>query len=146
MNDLKWRILSAINFVAFLAAFLFALRMGGCTGEVELASGATAPMKCHWTFVAVTLVSLIGITLVVCSTYINERMARMCCMVGLFVTIFVICVLMTSFGIGVCSSAMHCYNTRLAVLICMGVSLVVSIISFIKANKFNELEVPKQTV
>ena len=112
MNDLKWRILSAINFVAFLAAFLFALRMGGCTGEVELASGATAPMKCHWTFV----------------------------------TMFVICVLMTSFGIGVCSSAMHCHNTRLAVLICMGVSLVVSIISFIKANKFNELEVPKQTV
>lgn len=149
MNDLQWRILCAINFIAFLAALLVSYVLGGCSTQLDLASGGTMPMKCHWTFYAVILTSLIGIALIVCATYVNERMARLCCMIGVLVTIVVICLIMTSIGIGVCGkSGMHCHTTRAIVFGCMAVSAVVTIISFVKVKKENTegLDVPKQSV
>ena len=147
MNEWIWRILNAFNFMAFAGIFLVSFLLGGCSSEVDLASGGAMPMKCHWTFLATMFVSLIGMTLAVCSTYIHTKPSRMSCTIGIIATIIVISLLIADFGIGICAhDGADCHTTRFDVVICLLVSLFASAISLIKCRFMYEgLEVPEKS-
>ena len=67
------RVFACANLGALIALLLASWFVGGCKTPVELASGSTMPMKCHWTFISVTFVSLIAIVLVVVSLIKRDK-------------------------------------------------------------------------
>lgn len=148
MNDKAIKIFGIINLLAFLGCILFSVIMGGCSSPVELASGSTMPMKCHWTFLAVPFVSLIGVIESVIMLIAKDKNAVFVSACLSIVTVVVAFLLMTNFGIGVCGhSDAHCHSTRIAVSICSAVALLSSIVVVAKARKAeNNIEVPSKTL
>ena len=56
MGRRAWMLLAVVGVMAMAAVVAVSVLMGGCAKPVETAAGGTVPMKCHWTFVATTLV------------------------------------------------------------------------------------------
>ena len=148
MNDRIVKILACIEIVVFLVSLLIAVIMGGCSTPVELASGSTMPMKCHWTFVAVASVSVIGIVLSACILIFRDRKTTEALTVGLVFTMIIIGFLMSNYGIGVCThSDAHCRITMTVISFCMLVSMVCSLSLLRRARKKEEdADVPSKTV
>ena len=61
MGRRAWMILAVVGVMAMAAVVAVSVLMGGCAKPVETAAGGTVPMKCHWTFVATTLVGAAGV-------------------------------------------------------------------------------------
>ena len=148
MNDRIIRILASIELIAFSVSLLLAVIMGGCSTPVELASGSTMPMKCHWTFVAVSSVSVIGIVLSACILIFRDKKITYALTIALVFTMVVIGFLVSDYGIGVCThSDAHCRTTMNAILACCLVGLVCSIPLQRKARRKEEgADVPPKTV
>lgn len=53
--------MAVVGVMAMAAVVAVSVLMGGCAKPVETAAGGTVPMKCHWTFVATTLVGAAGV-------------------------------------------------------------------------------------
>ena len=61
MGRRAWMVLAVAGVAAMAAVVAVSVLMGGCAKPVETATGGTVPMKCHWTFVATTLVGAVGV-------------------------------------------------------------------------------------
>ena len=61
MGRRAWMLLAVVGVMAMAAVVAVSVLMGGCAKPVETAAGGTVPMKCHWTFVATTLVGAAGV-------------------------------------------------------------------------------------
>ncbi len=148
MNEATFKIFGAVSIIAFVASIGISLAMGGCGSPVELASGSTMPMKCHWTFQAVALVSVLGAVVSALVLFSKDKMAVAGLLVANAATAVVVCLLMTNFIIGVCThSGAHCHTTRVLILVCMIVSLISSILLATLLRKSDvDVEVPNKTL
>lgn len=148
MNDRTWRILCIINALLFVAAIVVSAVMGGCDSLVQTASGGEMPMKCHWTFIATKFIGVIGVISSVAMMGFYEKYARRQVSAINLVTIIVMGLLTTPFGIGICAkSDMHCHTTQLVLLAILAAILVLSVIMIAKAEfKEEGTEKPKQTI
>ena len=147
MNDTKMKVLWGIVLLAFVAIFLFSQFMGGCSSTVETAAGGTVPMKCHWTFIAVKIVSLVGVLFAALGAISYDSGGRRVCLVGVDIINLAILTIMTGiFGIGTCShDGSLCSTTKLCVLLCMTVAIIAAIFLSNKIRKLDRDEdVPKK--
>ena len=147
MNDTKMKVLWGVALLSFVAMFLFSLFMGGCTSTVDTASGGSVPMKCHWTFIAVKLVSLVGVTLAALGAISYDTGGKRACLLGIDITNLVILGLMTDFfGIGVYShEGSPCTTTKLCVTLCILVGIIASIVLSNLVRKQDRAEdIPKK--
>ena len=114
--------------------------MGGCAEPVETAAGGTVPMKCHWTFVATTLVGAVTALLALTGrTKEGRRFAGIATAAVAAATVL----LTTPAGIGLCGNPdMSCHQTALVLWVAAGIALVVGIVQAAKADP-KGAELPK---
>ena len=112
--------------------------MGGCAEPVETAAGGTVPMKCHWTFVATTLVGAVGAVTALLALAGRTKEGRR------FAAVAAATVLLTTpAGIGLCGNPdMSCHQTALVLWVAAGIALVVGIVQAAKADP-KGAELPK---
>ena len=135
MNSNAWKIVSAIEVVALLALTIWAAVSGGCTTQVELASGNSMPMKCFWTFRAVPFVGAVGTVAALLALFAKTLEGRRFSAIVAAVAAIVTMLLPTSFGIGLCANAeMHCHTTALGVWVLGAVAIVLALVQIAKAD------------
>ena len=146
VSKTAWAIVCAIGAVVMAAIATVSAVMGGCTTMLELASGSSMPMKCHWTFVADTFIGIIGIVIALAAIICKEQSGRRAAAIGYIVTAAVAACMPASFGIGLCANAeMHCHSTATIVWALCAVAVVVGIVQIVKANPASA-ELPKRTI
>lgn len=101
-----------INYLVILTAIILLASIHiwatVCTGTVELASGNTAPMKCHYTSVAETVLAIILIFVGI-EGIIQKKLSFLTLIsIGIFM---ILIPLKTPLSIGVCMKEMACHTT-----------------------------------
>ena len=130
MGRRAWMLLAVVGVMAMAAVVAVSVLMGGCAKPVETAAGGTVPMKCHWTFVATTLVGAAGVVTALLALAGRTKEAA---------TVL----LTTPAGIGLCANPdMSCHQTGLVLWVAAGIALVVGIVQAAKADP-KGAELPK---
>lgn len=135
MNSRTWAALSGFTLVAMAGATQTSLLLGGCDGMIECTSGFV-PMKCHWTFVATALVSLIGVVSSIAGMFLaKSKDARRIAALVTLATSIVIALIPTSFVIGLCNGdGMTCHQTAIIVWVDMAAVAIASLVQLAKAD------------
>ena len=138
MGRRAWMLLAVVGVMAMAAVVAVSVLMGGCAKPVETAAGGTVPMKCHWTFVATTLVGTAGVVTALLALAGRTKEGRR------FAGIATATVLLTTpAGIGLCANPdMSCHQTGLVLWVAAGIALVVGIVQAAKADP-KGAELPK---
>ena len=117
--------------------------MGGCAELVETAAGGTVPMKCHWTFVATTLVGAVGAVTALLALAGRTKEGRRIAGIATAAVAAATVLLTTPAGIGLCGNPdMSCHQTALVLWVAAGIALVVGIVQAAKADP-KGAELPK---
>lgn len=143
MGRRAWMLLAVVGVMAMAAVVAVSVLMGGCAKPVETAAGGTVPMKCHWTFVATTLVGAAGVVTALLA--LAGRTKEGCRFAGIAtVAVAAATVLLTTpAGIGLCANPdMSCHQTGLVLWVAAGIALVVGIVQAAKADP-KGAELPK---
>lgn len=143
MGRRAWMLLAVVGVMAMAAVVAVSVLMGGCAKPVETAAGGTVPMKCHWTFVATTLVGAAGVVTALLAlagrTKEGGRFAGIATVAVAAATVL----LTTPAGIGLCANPdMSCHQTGLVLWVAAGIALVVGIVQAAKADP-KGAELPK---
>ena len=135
MSNTAWKVISAVEVVALAALTIWAAVSGGCTTQVELASGAGMPMKCFWTFKAVPVVGAVGVVSALLALFAKTREGRRFCSVVTACAAIAAMLVPTSLVIGLCANPeMHCHTTALGVWVIGAIGVVVAIVQVAKAD------------
>ncbi|MBQ9042174.1 MAG: DUF4418 family protein [Eggerthellaceae bacterium] len=146
MNKTAWSIVCVIGAVVMAAIAIVSAVMGGCDTMVELANGNSAPMKCHWTFVADTFIPIIGVAIALMAITCKDQSGRRAAAVGYIVTAIVAACMPASFGIGLCAMPeMHCHSTATIVWVLCAIAVVIGIVQVVKSNPA-AADLPKRTI
>lgn len=130
MKSGAWKTVAAIATACMLAIAAVACFMGPCTGLIERADGGDpVNMKCHWSFVAVTVMGIVGAIIGVLALIANTLEGRRLTAAALAVTFIGLIVVLSPVGIGTCAaSAMACVTHS---HIIFGIAAVGTIISLV---------------
>ena len=135
MGKSAWTVVCIAGAVVFAAISLVSAVMGGCDTMVELANGNSAPMKCHWTFVADTFIGIIGVVVALMGATCKDQSGRRATGVGAIAVALVAACMPASFGIGLCAMPdMHCHTTALVVWVLCAVAAVVVVVQVVKSR------------
>ncbi|MDR1015407.1 MAG: DUF4418 family protein [Coriobacteriales bacterium] len=145
MKQKAWAVTAGLMAAAMLAIAAAAVFLGPCTGTLELANGGAAPMKCHWTYRAVTALALAGAVFAAYSGTLSTKEGRRTAAVAQALSAVLIA-LLPLFVIGTCADeAMQCNVTKVYVLALVAVVLVIAAVQFVKADPEKE-DLPKARV
>ena len=134
MKSSAFKALCAVACVAMVVALAVSAALGGCDTLIECDSGSF-PMKCHWTFVAETFVSIIGIVACVLAFIATTKEGRRIACCALLITCAVMILLPTSAAIGLCSNAaMQCHTSANVVWVASIVAAIISVVLYVKAD------------
>ena len=143
MNKTTWGVVGAIEVIAAIAVVAIATIMGGCDHTLETTSGGTCFMKCHWTFIAVSIFGVAGIASSVLALVGKTAEGRRFAAIGVIVVAALAIFATLDAGIGLCgNTAMHCHQTALGVRIASVAAAVCAIVQLIKADP-NAVNIPK---
>jgi len=143
MGKSAWMVLCVVGAAVMAAMAVVSTVMGGCEGMLDLASGGSVPMKCHWTFMADTFVGILGAVIGLLGLTCKEQTGRRAIAFVLIVCAVVAIVLTTPSGIGLCGMEdMHCHGTAHIVWALGGIAIVVGIVQALKA-KPTDANLPK---
>ncbi len=135
MNAKLWKPISAVVLILMVGIFCVSTFIGGCTGQLELTSGATTFMKCHWTMIAVSFTAIIGCASALCTLLAKGVEARRMTAVLTVVTCIIMATLQTEVGIGLCAKAdMACHMTALVNWILMAAAVVLAVLQIMNAD------------
>ena len=135
MGKSAWSIVCVVAAVVMAAIAGVSAWLGGCPGMLELASGNSVPMKCHWAFVADTFVAAIGIVVAFVGMMCKDKMGRRAIAVSYIACAIVAACMPTSVAIGICAMPeMHCHTTALAVWVLAAIAAVVGIVQLVKSD------------
>jgi hypothetical protein len=147
LRDL-YRIAGAVALVALLVALSTSLVLGGCDTLIPADSGAF-PMKCHWAFIAVAVVLVIGIAVVLAQLLLKTTEARRFAASILLLIALAAAFLPSPLGIGICSDGgmmsdgtamlcavdgMDCHTTAPVVWVCATVIALCAVAQLAKAD------------
>lgn len=135
MNTRQWRVMSILTLLLMAATLVASTLLGGCGGQLELASGGNVPMKCHWAFMATAFTSLVGCVSATCAFFSKGTEARrMTTLLSLIISIA--CgILPSSAAIGVCGGAeMGCQTTTAIIWALTGCAAIISIVQLMRAD------------
>lgn len=143
MSKTTWTILGIIETIACIAIIAVAAIMGGCDHTLETTSGGTCFMKCHWTFVAVSIFGIAGIASSVLALVGKTAEGRRFAAIGVIVVAVLAIFATLDAGIGLCgNAAMHCHQTALGARIASVAAAICAIIQLVKADP-NAVNIPK---
>ncbi len=146
MSKTAWSIVSVIGAVVMAAIAIVSAVMGGCDAMVELANGNSAPMKCHWTFVADTFIPIIGVVIALMAITCKDQSGRRAAAVGYIAVAIIAACMPASFGIGLCAMPeMHCHATATVVWALCAVAVIIGIVQVVKSNPA-AADLPKRTI
>lgn len=146
MGRAAWVIICVIGAAVMAAIAIVSAAMGGCETMVELANGNSAPMKCHWTFVADAFIPLAGIVISLLGITCKEQSGRRAAAIGYIAVAAIAACMPASFGIGLCAmSDMHCHGTAHIVWALCAAAVVVGIVQVVKSNP-DAADMPKRTL
>ena len=135
MSKTAWTIACAVAAVVMAAMSVVSAFMGGCPGVLELASGSSVPMKCHWTFIADAFIGIMGIVSALVAISCKEQSGRRAASIGYIATALVAACMPAPFAIGLCANPdMHCHSTAIIVWALCAVAAIVGIVLVAKAN------------
>ena len=143
MSKTVWTVAGIVEVVAAIAIVAIAAAMGGCDHTLETTSGGTCFMKCHWTFVAVSIFGIAGIASSVLALVGKTAEGRRFAAIGVIVVAALAIFATLDTGIGLCgNTAMHCHQTALGVRIASVAAAICAIVQLIKADP-NAVDIPK---
>lgn len=135
MSKTTWTIIGIIETIACIAIIAVAAIMGGCDHTLETTSGGTCFMKCHWTFVAVSIAGIAGIAGSILALLGKTTEGRRFAAIEVLVIAALAIFFTFDAGIGLCSNvAMHCHQTALGVRIASAIMAICAIVQLVKAN------------
>lgn len=135
MSKTTWTIIGIIETIACIAIIAVAAIMGGCDHTLETTSGGTCFMKCHWTFVAVSIAGIAGIAGSILALLGKTTEGRRFAAIEVLVIAALAIFFTFDAGIGLCGNvAMHCHQTALGVRIASAIMAICAIVQLIKAN------------
>ena len=135
MSAKLWKPIAAVVLILMVGIFCVSTFIGGSTGQLELASGSTTFMKCHWTMIAVSFTAIIGCTSALCTLLAKGVEARRMTAVLTVVTCIIMATLQTDIAIGLCTNAdMACHMTALVNWILMAASIILAVLQIMNAN------------
>ncbi len=130
-----WRALSICICILMIVAGVFAIGNINICPMIDTQAGGQVPMKCHWTFVAVSWISVIGIATSLVSIISNTKDARRNISVISVVVYIVMIALLTPAGIGVCAhDGSACHGPAIAIGIAAGLAAIISIVMYFKCD------------
>lgn len=143
MSKTVWTVAGIVEVVAAIAIVAIAAAMGGCDHTLETTSGGTCFMKCHWTFVAVSIFGIAGIASSVLALVGKTAEGRRFAAIGVIVVAVLAIFATLDAGIGLCgNTAMHCHQTALGVRIASVAAAICAIVQLVKADP-NTVNIPK---
>ena len=143
MSKTAWTVAGIVEVVAAIAIVAIAAVMGGCDHTLETTSGGTCFMKCHWTFIAISIFGIAGIASSVLALVGKTAEGRRFAAIGVIVVAVLAIFATLDAGIGLCgNTAMHCHQTALGVRIASVAAAICAIVQLIKANP-NAVNIPK---
>ena len=143
MSKTVWTVAGIVEVVAAIAIVAIAAAMGGCDHTLETTSGGTCFMKCHWTFVAVSIFGIAGIASSVLALVGKTAEGRRFAAIGVIVVAVLAIFATLDAGIGLCgNTAMHCHQTALGVRIASVAAAICAIVQLVKADP-NAVNNPK---
>ena len=143
MNKTTWGVVGAIEVIAAIAVVAIATIMGGCDHTLETTSGGTCFMKCHWTFIAVSIFGIAGIASSVLALFGKTAEGRRFAAIGVIVVAVLAIFATLDAGIGLCgNTAMRCHQTALGVRIASVAAAICAIVQLVKADP-NAVNIPK---
>ena len=146
MNKTAWTIVCLIGAIAMAAIAIASATLGGCAGQLQLAEGGSAPMKCHWAFVADTFIGILGAIIALLGIACTEASGRRASAISLIACAAIAALIPTSMAIGICAmSDMHCHETARIVWVLCAIAAIVGIIQAVKANP-DTAKLPKRTL
>lgn len=134
MKQGTWRALSIVLALLMAVAAVVAAAIGGCDMMIECTSGYM-PMKCHWTFIAVTWIGAGGAVMALVGAFQKgaegRRMAALAAAIAALVAIVVI----SPAGIGTCAHAdSQCNMTAAIEYALCAVSIILGIVMVARAD------------
>ena len=100
-------------------------------------------MKCHWTFIAVSIFGVAGIASSVLALVGKTAEGRRFAAIGVIVVAALAIFATLDAGIGLCgNTAMHCHQTALGVRVASVAAAICAIVQLIKADP-NTVNIPK---
>ena len=143
MSKTAWTVVGIVEVVAAIAIVAIAAAMGGCDHTLETTSGGTCFMKCHWTFIAVSIFGVAGIASSVLALVGKTAEGRRFAAIGVIVVAVLAIFATLDAGIGLCgNTAMHCHQTALGVRIASVAAAICAIVQLVKADP-NAVNIPK---
>lgn len=143
MSKTVWTVAGIVEVVAAIAIVAIAAAKGGCDHTLETTSGGTCFMKCHWTFVAVSIFGIAGIASSVLALVGKTAEGRRFAAIGVIVVAVLAIFATLDAGIGLCgNTAMHCHQTALGVRIASVAAAICAIVQLVKADP-NAVNIPK---
>ena len=143
MSKTVWTVAGIVEVVAAIAIVAIAAAMGGCDHTLETTSGGTCFMKCHWTFVAVSIFGIAGIASSVLALVGKTAEGRRFAAIGVIVVAVLAIFATLDAGIGLCgNTAMHCHQTALGVRVASVAAAICAIVQLVKADP-NAVNIPK---
>lgn len=143
MTKRSWMIVSALVVVGMAILVGVSVFMGGCSNVIETATGATVPMKCHWTFVATAFTGTIGVITALLALISSTKEGRRNAAVATLAAGAATVLLTTPAGIGLCANTdMHCHQAAIMLWATSAVVLVLALVQIAKADP-QKATVPK---
>jgi hypothetical protein len=146
----RYRIAGMVALLALLVALLTSLVLGGCDTLIPADSGSF-PMKCHWAFIAVAVVLVIGIVLALAQLLLKTLEARRLAAALLLLVALAAAFLPSPWGIGICSDSgmmlcaidgMDCHTTAPVVWVCSAIVIICAAVQLAKSDP-NSVRKPK---
>ncbi len=135
MGKGAWTIMCVIGAVVMAGVSIVSSVMGGCDSMVELASGNSTFMKCHWTFVADTYIGGLGVVVALMGATCKDQSGRRMAGLVLVATALAAACMPAWFAIGLCADAsMHCHATAMAVWALCAVAAIIGIVQIAKSR------------
>lgn len=134
MKQGTWRAVSIVLAILMAAVAIVAAAMGGCDSMIEC-TGGYMPMKCHWTFIAVTWIGAAGAVVALAGAFQNETGGRRMAALGALLAAVVAVLVISPAGIGTCAHADSQCNTTAAIEYALcAASAVVAIVLIARAD------------
>lgn len=135
MSKRTWTVLVAVGITAAVAVAVAAQVMGGCEECLHTDTGMCVPMKCHWTFRAVTLLEVVAAYsyagLLTTGAKVARRWTSASMIVAQAATLYAI---HTPY-MGICANLdMHCHLTARVCTVFALVAVVAAAVTYAKAD------------
>lgn len=136
MKNNVWRIVATITAICMLAIVAVAYFLGPCTGLIERADGGNpVNMKCHWSFIAMTIMGVAGAIIGILAAIANTKEGRRLTAGALATTFIGLIVVLSPAGIGTCAaSTMMCVGHSYIIFGIAAVGTIVSLAMIAKAD------------